>query len=309
MKKTRIAALVISGVCLTGCAMVASQNSASLIEMNYATENAKATGVVQVFDIARNTVVQIKDIESKRPTFLDDSNNELPYKVYGQNAVLTGIHNSFRVITHNATTKITRNAIQTAAAKPAPVATATVAAASPAPTTTAAPISPAIVAEHGNDTPDQLYAEIKRMRDELSELKGLLSQISPQEAGSKPSQNNFQRAPMHQDRTLERSTVVVQFKDNSDAFEPSQIVKSTIVELASDAQRIAVKGYTDSFTPTAQATLLAKLRAMSAREFLVEKGVAPAKISVSYQPSGGFVADNTTKEGKAANRRVEINIS
>ena len=72
------------------------------------------------------------------------------------------------------------------------------------------------------------------------------------------------------------------------------------------AKRIYLHGRTDSFTLTASAAELAVRRAVAVKQILVAQGVEPEHIRVFYRGAGGFAANNTTSEGKAANRRVEI---
>ena len=57
---------------------------------------------------------------------------------------------------------------------------------------------------------------------------------------------------------------------------------------------------------TASAAELAVRRAVAVKQLLVVQGVAPENIRIFYRAAGGFAADNATREGKAANRRVEI---
>jgi outer membrane protein OmpA-like peptidoglycan-associated protein len=49
-------------------------------------------------------------------------------------------------------------------------------------------------------------------------------------------------------------------------------------------------------------------RALSARNYLIEHGVSPDKITVDSQADGDFIAPNDTKAGRALNRRVEIEL-
>ena len=52
--------------------------------------------------------------------------------------------------------------------------------------------------------------------------------------------------------------------------------------------------------------LLALKRAVSARDYLVGKGVNPFKIYINWVSAAGFIVDNSTRAGKAANQRVDI---
>ena len=71
---------------------------------------------------------------------------------------------------------------------------------------------------------------------------------------------------------------------------------------------VRVEGHTDSRGSVAHNTSLSDRRAKAVRRWLIEKGIAPARLSArGYGPSRP-VADNATAEGRAANRRVEFHL-
>lgn len=73
--------------------------------------------------------------------------------------------------------------------------------------------------------------------------------------------------------------------------------------------RFKIEGHTDNVGSDATNEELSLRRALSVRDYLMGLGVAAANIEVDgYGPSRP-VADNTTAEGRARNRRVEIVIS
>lgn len=69
-------------------------------------------------------------------------------------------------------------------------------------------------------------------------------------------------------------------------------------------ESVSVVGHTDSTGPAAYNQILSERRAQAAADYLSGKGVK--NISVSGQGESSPVADNGTREGRAANRRVEI---
>ena len=72
---------------------------------------------------------------------------------------------------------------------------------------------------------------------------------------------------------------------------------------------ITVEGHTDN-QGTAQSNLeLGQHRAESVRDYLVSRGVEPARIKAVGIGQARPVTDNTTAEGRANNRRVEIIVS
>ena len=55
-------------------------------------------------------------------------------------------------------------------------------------------------------------------------------------------------------------------------------------------------------------TELAIRRAVEVRRLLISLNVDPERIRLFYRGAGNFVANNSTPEGKAMNRRVEIEL-
>lgn len=72
--------------------------------------------------------------------------------------------------------------------------------------------------------------------------------------------------------------------------------------------RLEVSGHTDNVGNAAKNTKLSQQRADAVKKYLSGKGVAPERInSVGYGDQNP-VASNATKEGQAANRRIEFKI-
>jgi len=71
---------------------------------------------------------------------------------------------------------------------------------------------------------------------------------------------------------------------------------------------VNVVGHTDSIGTEEYNQALSLRRATSVKDYLVGKGIDPGIIDVSGMGESSPVADNSTKEGRAQNRRVEISI-
>lgn len=67
-----------------------------------------------------------------------------------------------------------------------------------------------------------------------------------------------------------------------------------------------VEGHTDSKGKPAANQTLSQNRADAVRDYLIERGVAPERITAEGHGADDPVADNSTAEGRANNRRVEI---
>lgn len=69
---------------------------------------------------------------------------------------------------------------------------------------------------------------------------------------------------------------------------------------------VKIVGHTDSDGTEAYNQALSVRRATSVRDYLASKGVDPNLMSVTGMGESQPIADNSTKEGRAANRRVEV---
>jgi OOP family OmpA-OmpF porin len=71
---------------------------------------------------------------------------------------------------------------------------------------------------------------------------------------------------------------------------------------------VDVVGHTDSTGPEEYNEQLSLRRATSVKNYMVEQGVDAGIIDVSGKGETMPIADNSTREGRAQNRRVEINV-
>ena len=71
---------------------------------------------------------------------------------------------------------------------------------------------------------------------------------------------------------------------------------------------VDVIGHTDSIGSEEYNQQLSLRRATSVKDYIVSKGVDASIIDVSGKGESQPVADNSTKEGRAQNRRVEVRI-
>ncbi len=89
-------------------------------------------------------------------------------------------------------------------------------------------------------------------------------------------------------------------------FHVPKEMKAALLETAKASQNIEIRGYTDADVDSQAEQEIALARAISAYDFLVQNGIAPNQIYVTYESSGSFSADNSTPKGRARNRRVEL---
>jgi len=70
--------------------------------------------------------------------------------------------------------------------------------------------------------------------------------------------------------------------------------------------KITIEGHTDNIGNPASNKTLSEQRAASVKAALASKGIAPDRIKTTGYGQEKPIADNSTEEGKAKNRRVEI---
>ncbi|MGE5347423.1 MAG: OmpA family protein [Acidithiobacillales bacterium] len=77
----------------------------------------------------------------------------------------------------------------------------------------------------------------------------------------------------------------------------------------SRADKAKITGYTDNIGTEAYNKKLSLKRAEAVRDYLVSLGVDAGKLEVSGEGMSNPVADNSTAEGRAKNRRVEVEVT
>ena len=86
--------------------------------------------------------------------------------------------------------------------------------------------------------------------------------------------------------------------------------REQIAVVVPDARRsraIDIRGRTDELGSVALNEVLARNRALAVRDYLRAQELPEAvNIRLTFKGACCYVADNATKEGRAANRRVEI---
>jgi OOP family OmpA-OmpF porin len=75
---------------------------------------------------------------------------------------------------------------------------------------------------------------------------------------------------------------------------------------ANPTMRVSVEGHTDAIGSEAYNLKLSERRADAVRDYMVSEGIDPSRISTEGFGKTRPVADNSTAEGRAENRRVEI---
>ena len=103
------------------------------------------------------------------------------------------------------------------------------------------------------------------------------------------------------------SMVMVSFPDSSTTFQPPVDV-AAVLDDARTASMIYMNGRTCTNRASARDEALALKRALSARKYLVDRGVSPLKVMVNFASAADYVTENITPEGRYQNQRVEIEL-
>ncbi len=116
-------------------------------------------------------------------------------------------------------------------------------------------------------------------------------------------------APPQQERFVLRG---VNFAFDSDELDPaSSVVLDVVAETLNSRPdvRVVVEGHTDSRGDEAYNRTLSQRRAETVQRYLIGKGVLASRMQARGFGESQPVAGNDTDEGRALNRRVELNIS
>ncbi len=98
------------------------------------------------------------------------------------------------------------------------------------------------------------------------------------------------------------------FNLKPEAKEKIKEYREQVREEMSRGEKAKITGYTDNVGSAAYNKKLSLKRAESVRDYLVSLGVDASKLEVSGEGMSNPVADNATAEGRAKNRRVEVEV-
>lgn len=90
----------------------------------------------------------------------------------------------------------------------------------------------------------------------------------------------------------------------------SYLVLNNVVKVLNSRSvyKLSIEGHTDSQGDDAFNLELSKKRAAAVKNYLIEKGIAPTRLSSEGYGETVPVADNSTPEGRAENRRVDLKV-
>jgi OOP family OmpA-OmpF porin len=86
------------------------------------------------------------------------------------------------------------------------------------------------------------------------------------------------------------------------------ILDEAVRILSEDNSRVSIEGHTDAIGTDAYNQRLSERRANSVKTYLVEHGIDGSRLSTVGYGESRPIASNQTREGRALNRRVELNV-
>ncbi len=280
-------ALLTFGFTLVSCVAPATREGTPLAinhhNFEYSVVDREGVQLVQAFDDGSKTYLQFTHAPTEPVVVANSTDNKpLAYLGDGPYLVVPGVYERLAVSVGAHATVVTNDFAIAQAARatgPFPAVASAI---------TSAPDDKARSAE--------LESQIGALQARISELQSALAEAHAAGRGESVFVGTDGVSPR----------VVIRFANHSSVVDIDDGLLQALGSSAMAAKRIYLHGRTDSFTLTASAAELAVRRAVAVKQLLVAQGVEPEHIRIFYRGAGGFAANNATREGKAANRRVEI---
>lgn len=100
----------------------------------------------------------------------------------------------------------------------------------------------------------------------------------------------------------------IRFDFGSDRVVVPTNTERPLIDAARTAPLVLLRGRTDGSTEAPGEARIARERTDAVQRYLVAAGIDPARIRATYQPIGDHATENSTPAGRAANRRVEVEL-
>jgi outer membrane protein OmpA-like peptidoglycan-associated protein len=165
-------------------------------------------------------------------------------------------------------------------------------------------------------------AEMARLQQEKAQLEQTKAQLEQQTASLQHERDTLSQrlegalSKVAQTTNTARGLIVnlpdILFDLNEATLKPEAsltLAKLSGILLMMPELNLRIEGYTDSTGTAAYNMTLSQQRAESVQAFLISQGVDPERMKAVGYGMARPIADNTTKEGRAKNRRVEIVIA
>lgn len=149
---------------------------------------------------------------------------------------------------------------------------------------------------------------IAEQRREADALDGALDRLTRDAQELMRHAKADQERPKPPDPPSANAVYTVRFAFNSARPCLMPDIGAALLDEARQAPLIVLRGRTDGVQDTLGENRIARERAAALRDYLVAAGIDPTRIRATHQPTGDAAADNSTTEGRALNRRVEVEV-
>jgi outer membrane protein OmpA-like peptidoglycan-associated protein len=272
---------------------------------SYQTSHREEIGLIQAFDDGTHTYLQFQG--ATRDLLIRGANDQaLSFRRETPYVTLEGVFERLVVLVDANSASIVNQAIDTPTRSPvadqwpiehrSPAAAEMVADAPNPPRLAAVGIPESVQTMQSNLRVAELNREISQLQARIERLSAQLEEVH--QAGN--AANVYLRALGVAPR------LVVQFDDNSAEARVEEDLLAPLGAAGRAANRIYLHAHTDAFVASDTGTDLAIRRAVAVRQLLLAQEVSPERVRLFYRGAGNFIANNATAQGKAMNRRVEI---
>jgi outer membrane protein OmpA-like peptidoglycan-associated protein len=163
--------------------------------------------------------------------------------------------------------------------------------------------------EGGSWLPAELAAARAEILRAQERLNGLSAELDKAARGEPSASIKHMRSEIEEIQTVidgvTATLVRAHFASGSALLALSTEAKNAILAAAARAEEIRIRGGTDNSGSAAVNDRLARERAISMRQLLIDGGIAGEKLHTSAS-QGDYIATNSTVAGRAQNRRVDV---
>lgn len=253
-------------------------------DYSYQLLTPETTGVELVFDDGEYTYLCFPVATPANLMLFNQDGREVPFRKFMRYAVIKGVHAGVLIRT-------------------------------PSSYSYAVPKSPERVAaaKAGQGNPAQLPPDLAAQRAIILQAQAQLTAVQKRLNDPKPKTPQALAAINRELDELETlvnglqaKMVRVYFASGRSDMALSAPAKSVLLEHARQADKVVIRGRTDSIGAPDANNRVAWARANAAKQVLLTMGVPEPRIEIDRTALTDYIAPNNTKEGRARNRRVEF---
>jgi outer membrane protein OmpA-like peptidoglycan-associated protein len=156
---------------------------------------------------------------------------------------------------------------------------------------------------------ERIHTQIEQLRADLEGVKAALASARARKGGNAQPINSRLDAIEQRIAVTSTSMMKIGFSLNSVRFAPDFAIAQQLLKSARAAAKVTIYGHADNTGTPERNADVAMSRAISARNYLQAQGIPVGRIATVSRGSSEPIADNSTAEGRAANRRVEIELN